>query len=297
MNNSNNKLYEATRQLTICIPAFNEEKSIEKVLKDVIKFAPNAEIIVVNDGSIDSTADIVKNFKEISLISNSTNLGYGASLKSAMRKSTRDLIVWFDSDGQHSAKDIEKVVLPLLNDKADCVIGSRPPHITSYQRKYGKKLIQFAVNLVAGEKILDFNSGLRCFRKNIILKYVHLLPNGFSASTTSTLIFIKRGYRIQFEKININERAGKSSVKFFRDGLRTFSTILNIFILFDSFKFFGIIGTGTLFIGLLYGLYMDFMNAMGFPVLGSTIMLFGFFTILIGVISEQITAIRKEKFE
>jgi glycosyltransferase involved in cell wall biosynthesis len=297
MKYSNNKVYDSTSQLTICIPAFNEEKVIEAVLNDVINFAPNSEIIVVDDGSVDLTADIVKKFNEVTLLSNFTNLGYGASLKYAMKKSTRDFILWFDSDGQHSAKDIEKVILPLLNDKADCVIGLRPRHKTSYQRKYGKKLIQFAANRVAGEKILDFNSGLRCFRKNIILKYIHLLPNGFSASTTSTLIFIKRGYRLQYEKISINERVGKSTIRFFRDGLRTFSTILNIFILFDSLKFFGIIGTGMLTIGLLYGLYFSFLNSMGFPVLGSTIMLFGFLTILFGIISEQITAIRKEKFE
>jgi glycosyltransferase involved in cell wall biosynthesis len=177
-------------KISIIIPTYNEANAVRNVLDQLIhgKYHQKYEIIFVNDGSIDKTADIIKEYPVI-LYNHHVNKGYGASIKTGIGKSKGDKIIILDSDGQHDPNYIDEIVT-LLN-QYDMVIGNRDEK--SYQvksRQAGKKLIRFVGEYLLEQKLPDYNSGFRGFDKKLINKMLHILPNGFSFSTTSTLALI-----------------------------------------------------------------------------------------------------------
>lgn len=284
--------------LSICIPAFNEGLSIRKTLEELREKFSDAEIIVVDDGSQDNTAKEVASVDGIKFLSHKYNKGYGASLKNAMRNSTGKYILWFDGDGQHRVEDIERLIRPVLDGEMDSTIGVRKgQYNASMKRIPGKLFLKYVAELLAREKLPDFNSGFRCFQAKIIKKYLHLLPDGFSASTTTTLLMIKRGYKTGYVDVISKSRLGSSSVKIFRDGFRTFHTIIRVIVLFEAFGFFSILSMLQIIPGLVYGVYLATMNASGFPVLAATMVISGVLTFFMGLLGDQISAIRKERFE
>jgi hypothetical protein len=141
------------------------------------------------------------------------------------------------------------------------------------------------------------NSGLRCFKKSIIKQYLHLLPDGFSASTTSTLLMMKRRYRLGYESIITKERIGTSSVKILRDGWSILQLIFRILILFEAFNFFTTLALIQIVTASIYGFYTAIVNKMGFPILAATIFISGILTFFMGLICDQIVSLRKERFE
>jgi glycosyltransferase involved in cell wall biosynthesis len=284
--------------VTICIPAFNEEESVGNTLRELRNEYPEAEIIVVNDGSTDNTEKIARSIPGVKVLSNSSNRGYGASLKMAMRNATGEIALWYDADGQHHAEDARKIVEPVLQGEQDAVIGVRRYTFKENPDRFpGKLILNFVAELIARRKVPDLNSGLRCFRLNIIKKYLHLLPDGFSASTTSTLLMMKRGYRVGYVDIVTKKRAGKSTVKIFQDGYRAVQLMLRILVLFEAFGFFTTMSLLQIIPGMIYGFYIAFSVQKGFPTLASIIVISGIFTFFMGVICDQITELRKEKFE
>jgi len=282
--------------LTICVPAYNEASGIKTTLEGLISKFQSAEIIVVDDGSTDETFELAKSVQGIVVLSHERNRGYGASLKTAIRHSKGKVIAWFDADGQHRLEDLEKIVQPVLADEMDMVIGARGEGSDiRMDRLPGKLLLKFVAELIVGESIPDLNSGLRCFKSDVIKRYLHLLPEGFSASTTSTLLMKKRGYRIEFLNIIANKRVGKSSVNMLHDGLATFGLILRILILFNALPFFSILGALQIFTGLLWGFW--YLSNGGFSVFASTLIISGMLTLFMGLICDQITELRKERLE
>lgn len=284
--------------LSICVPVFNEAAIIAQTIIELKTSFPGAEIIVVDDGSTDQSLSIMRQIQDIVVLSHARNIGYGGALKSAMRKASRRVIAWYDSDGQHTPEDLKNVVMPVLNDEKEAVIGVRSKDSdVRLDRLPGKVLLTIIAEMVVRETIPDLNSGLRCFRKDVIKKYLHLLPDGFSASTTSTLLMLKRGYRLGYVTITTNQRVGVSTVKMFRDGWRTITVILRILILFDAFNFFTGLASLQIVPGMIYGLFIAFTRKLGFPTLASTIVISGILTFFMGIICDQIVAMRKEKFE
>lgn len=285
-------------QLSICIPAFNEEKAIYDTITKLQRVVKDAEIIVVDDCSTDNTFDILSQIKNIKLIRNSRNLGYGGSLKTAIRNSKKQFIAWYDADGQHIPEDLINVVAPIIKGEKDAVIGVRTNNSDiRYDRLPGKFILKIISERVVDSKIPDLNSGLRCFKRNIISKYLHLFPNGFSASTTSTLIMMKRGYNIGYVPITTKKRIGKSYVKHFKDGFNTLKLILRIFILFDALSFFSKLSFIQILPALIYGIHTAYNNKLGFPILAATIIISGLLTFFIGLLCDQIVALRLERFE
>lgn len=282
--------------LTICVPAYNEAAGIKTTLEGLISKFREAEIIVVDDGSTDETFELAKSVEGVIVLSHGRNHGYGASLKTAIRYSKGKVIAWFDADGQHRPDDLEKIIQPVLADEMDMVIGARGEGSNvRMDRLPGKYILKFVAELTVGESIPDLNSGLRCFKSNVIKRYLHLLPEGFSASTTSTLLIKKRGYRIKFVNIIANKRVGKSSVNIAYDGLVTLGLILRILILFNALPFFFILGTLQIIPGLLWGLW--YLPSGGFSVFASTLIISGVLTFFMGLICDQITELRKERLE
>lgn len=286
------------KNLSVCIPAYNEAGVIGKTLRELREAIPEAEIIVVDDGSGDDTAAVAKSLPGIIVLSHNRNMGYGAAIKTAIRHASRGVVAWYDGDGQHSPTDLKKVAWPVLNGEKDVVIGVRDKSSDQVMvRMPGKLLLTAIAVLVAREPVPDLNSGLRCFRKEVINKYLHLLPDGFSASTTTTLLMMKRGYLIGYQPISTQRRFGKSTVKIFRDGWRTLQLIMRILILFEAFNFFTILAMLQVIPGTIYGVTKSFTQGLGFPTLASTVVISGVLTFFMGIICDQIVALRQEKFE
>lgn len=287
-------------ELSIVIPTYNEEEGISTTLEDLCGelAISEAEIIVVDDGSTDQTCDIVKRFPRVRLLKHNLNKGYGASISTGIKASNSRFIVWCDSDGQHSAEDVSRVAHTLRNEDLDYCIGARDK--SSYQttdRKMGRYALKLAVNVAAGQPVKDFNSGLRGFKRDVIRRYLHLLPKRFGASTTSTLIMIERGYSGQEIPIHVQSRLGKSTVNPILDGARTLLLVLRIFLLFKPLLFFGSIGLTLVIFGSIYGFTRAVLSRQGFPVFAALIIIFGLQSLFFGLLADQISAVRREKFD
>ena len=170
--------------VSIIIPAFNEEEAIFNVVSDLKNNLPKTEIIIVNDGSTDKTLSKIQDLN-IQIIHHPYRLGYGASLRSGVEQSTKKYVLFCDADGQHRAKDVIKLIEKC--EKYDMVIGSRNKNShKQMNRLLGKTALRWLANFLMGMKIPDLNSGLRIVKKNILEQYIHLTPHGFSFSTTCT---------------------------------------------------------------------------------------------------------------
>ena len=284
--------------LCVIIPAYNEEKGIENTVRDLRDACPEVEIVVVDDGSTDGTAASVRRVGGIRVLTHARNRGYGAALKTGMRNTARPCVAWYDADGQHRPEDLIAVVMPILQNKKDVVIGVRGQDSAKQRdRAAGKFVLNWVARLVSGERIPDLNSGLRCFSREMITRYLHLLPDGFSASTTSTLMALKRGYRVGYVPIVVKTRVGTSSVRMFSDGMSTLQLIVRIVVLFEAFKVFTVLGAALFLPGLVYGLVIALQQGRGFPTLAGTAVISGMLTFFMGIIADQVVELRKERFE
>jgi glycosyltransferase involved in cell wall biosynthesis len=290
---------EIGKYISIIMPAYNEEEGIVQTLQSLCaqEWLDGAEIIVVDDGSNDRTGEIAQSFPGIKIVRHPFNRGYGSAICTGVRASTRDFIFWFDSDGQHRVEDLQRVCSKLIDGRLEYCIGVRTD--LSYQdpdRKFGKWLIKQAVNFSVGKPVPDFNSGLRGFRQDILRRYLHLLPKGFGASTLTTLLMIEGDHYGAFVPIQAQPRLGKSTVKLFRDGMRTLQIILHIVLLFKPLKFFGILGISLIAMGLIYGFIKASMIHLGFPIFASLLIILGVQSFFFGLLCDQISAMRREKF-
>ncbi|MCB9015811.1 MAG: glycosyltransferase family 2 protein [Lentimicrobiaceae bacterium] len=287
---------ENSQQLaTIIIPAYNEETGIGPLLQKMISnnLHQKYEIIVVDDGSNDRTAEIVKQYP-VRLILHGTNKGYGAALKTGIRKALCNKVIMLDSDGQHDPSYID-IVYNMLADY-DMVIGERDS--TSHQvssRKSGKWIIRKTGEMLVDQKLPDYNSGMRGFQRDLILNLLHLMPNGFSFSTTSTLSFLKEGYSIGTFPINVVERVGRSSnVRFIKDGSKTFLLLFRIIMLFNPLKVFFPASLLFTFGGLVWGVNGYFFFGR-FPNTGMILITLGMFMFFFGLLADQIAILNRKK--
>lgn len=287
-------------ELSIIIPAYNESQSIGAVLQALCAepALDTAEIVVVDDGSTDDTCEQVRLFPRARLIQHRVNMGYGAAISHGVRACQGRFVIWFDADGQHQVQDLLSVARTMISENLDYCIGVREG--ASYQapgRALGKLILKIAVVLAAGHAVRDFNSGLRGFKREVIKRYLHLLPRGFGASTTTTLLMIERGYLGKEVPITTRNRFGVSSVNPLSDGIKTLMLVLRIFLLFKALFFFGGIGLIFILIGAIYGIIKARIVGLGFPVFSSILIVFGIQAIFFGLLADQISALRREKFE
>jgi glycosyltransferase involved in cell wall biosynthesis len=270
-------------KISVLIPAFNEEESIQDTVSRVKKAIPHAEIIVINDGSKDNTGKILEKLNEIKVITNPYNLGYGASLKKGLREASGDYIAITDADGTYPIEDLPK----LLKDipKFDMVVGSRTGknvHIPFF-RKPAKWFIGKLANFMSGKKIPDLNSGLRVFDSQKAKEFMKLYPSGFSFTTTITLAFLTNDYTINFIPINYFKRKGKSTIHPIKDFIGFITLIFRIIMNFRPIRFFLVPGIFLILAGISYGVWqvLNLPQGLGeFPVLlfitGLQIVLMGF---------------------
>jgi glycosyltransferase involved in cell wall biosynthesis len=234
----------------------------------------------------------------VTVISRERNRGYGAALKLGIRRSSRPYVAWYDADGQHRPEDLIGVSRAAIEGRYDMVIGVRGSgSARQTDRAVGKFVLYLVARMVSGVEIPDLNSGLRCFRRDVLVRYLHLLPDGFSASSTSTIMMHKMGFRVGYVPIVANARVGKSTVKIFGDGMRTLQLIFRIVVLFEAFKVFTGLGLALLVPGLVYGTVIALTHGQGFPTLAGTAIIAGLLTLFMGILADQVVELRKERFE
>ncbi|WP_299616377.1 glycosyltransferase family 2 protein [Pelagibius sp.] len=278
------------QNLSIVIPAFNEEDGILATLETLRGAFPAAEIIVVDDGSNDQTAERVAGFPEVKLLVHRFNRGYGGALKTGMSQASRELIAWFDADNEHRAEFLQAMVDQIEREKLAAVLGQRPKSV-SVVRGVGKYVIRLLARLLKVKSGSDLNCGLRVFRREVILPYIPVLPDSYSASLTSTIILIEQRYPFAFHPIEINQRIGQSKVAL-ADGFNTMLLVLRVITLFAPMRIFLRVSFNLLLLGLAYSLYIALTKGEGIPVLGAFVMLVGLLVGVLGLVADQISQLR-----
>jgi glycosyltransferase involved in cell wall biosynthesis len=288
--------------ISIIIPAYNVEGSIGNVLEGLRAWRDRAEIIVIDDGSTDRTAEIAER-AGVRVIRHRVNKGYGAALKAGIRAARGEVIVMMDSDGEHDAAQIQ-ALLDAMPDN-EMVVGARGKGSHApLLRRPGKWILSKVANYLAETNIPDLNSGLRAFRKDIVLRFMPILPNGFSFTTTLTLALFKEGYNIAYVPITTTPRVGKSTVDPIRDGINTLMLIIRIIALFDPIKVFLPMSIVLFLIGVAYwiasGVYRYASNivpAFHIPTGAMLMLLSAVIVFMFGILADQVSAMRREKYE
>lgn len=281
--------------LSIIIPAYNEEDGILTTLESLREYFPAAEIIVIDDGSQDATAQRVSAFPGVRLLQHHYNRGYGGALKTGMRASSRELIAWFDADNEHRADYLQRMVQRLQREKLAAVLGQRHKSV-SVVRGVGKYFIRMLARVLRVKSGSDLNCGLRVFKRDMILRYLAILPDTYSASLTSTIILVEQGFPFEFHPIETNSRIGNSKVAL-SDGFNTLLLVLRVITLFAPMRIFLQASLYLLGIGALYSFYIAIAKGAGIPVLGAFLMIGGLLVGILGLIADQISQIRLSSLE
>ena len=208
-------------QISIVIPAKNEGRNLEGLLPRVRKAQPDAEIIIVNDGSSDDTAAIASQHGA-RVLEHPYSMGNGAAIKTGARHAQGQIIVFMDGDGQHDPNDISRL-LAKFEEGYEMVVGARQTDThASLSRRIGNSLYNKLASIMTGYRIDDLTSGFRAVRARHFRKFLYLLPNGFSYPTTSTMAFFRSGLPVAYVPIRATSRGGKSHIRLLRDGTRFF---------------------------------------------------------------------------
>ena len=275
--------------VAIIIPAMNEEASIAGVVTRLRDLATWHEIIVVDDGSTDATLSRAHD-AGARVIRHPYNKGNGAAVKTGIRHARADYILIADGDGQHRPEDARRIVERL--GEFDLVIGARDARTqATLARRAGNATLNALASYLTGRPVPDLTSGLRGARRECLLEFIHLLPNGFSTPTTTTLAFMKAGYNVAFEPTAASRRTGRSKIRFTRDGARFFLILLKVITLFSPLRVFLPISAAAFLVGALYGAWTATMYGR-IPNGAVILILFAVVVFLVGLVSEQITSLR-----
>lgn len=278
------------------IPAFNEAGGIGPTLEQLSASVPGAEIIVVDDGSSDGTAGIVEKNSNVTLIRHGFNRGYGAALKTGMANASRPLVAWFDADNEHRVNDLISMIALLRDGQLAAVIGQRTSGGASAVRGVGKAVILMLARSLGFRGGSDMNCGLRVFRTEVISRYLPLLPNGYSASMTSLLVMLERGYPIGYHPVELAARIGTSKVTI-RAGFASLLLVMRVIMMFAPIRIFLPVALVLFGIGGFYSVTLAIASGEGFPTLGTFILLAGLMIGMLGLIADQISQMRLAQYE
>jgi len=279
--------------ISIILPAKNEAAALRGLLPHLRSAQPEAEIIVVDDGSSDDTPALCRQHG-VKCLSAPYSMGNGASIKRGARAATGDILVFMDADGQHSPDHIP-ALLARLDEGYDMVVGSRS---WSDQAGVGRGLANTLYNRVAtwmtGFKVVDLTSGFRAVRADKFREFIHLLPNGFSYPTTITMAFFRSAYSVDYYPIAVAARIGKSHIRPLRDGMRFLLIIFKIATLYSPLKLFVPVGFSFFALGLMRYIY-TYLTDHRFTNMSLLLFSAAVIVFLIGLISEQITALTYQR--
>ena len=275
--------------LSIIIPAKNEAQNLKLLLPEIRSRHPQAELIVVDDGSTDTTRDIAVS-SGARCIRHNYSVGNGGAIKTGARAASGEILVFLDGDGQHQPEDIQK----LLDQKKlgfDMVIGARSSKSqASFGRLVANRLYNRFASIMTGRTIKDLTSGFRAVDARKFKQFLYLLPNGFSYPTTITMAFFRSGYQVDYFPITTLPRSGHSKISIFRDGVRFLLIILKIGALFSPMRLFLPISMAMFFTGIGYYLY-TFITSGRFTNMSALLITSALLVFLIGIVSEQISSL------
>lgn len=278
--------------VTIVIPARNEADTIVNVVAGLRAVASWREILVVDDGSTDLTGDRAR-AAGATVIRHPYNKGNGAAVKTGIRHAEGEYVLIIDADGQHPPEETRRLVERL--GEFDLVVGARASSTqASPGRRAGNALLNRLAGYLTGRPIPDLTSGFRAARRECLREFIHLLPNGFSTPTTTTLAFIRAGYNVAFEPIEARQRVGQSHVHFARDGAKFFLILLKIITIFSPLRIFVPVSVFSFAVGVLYGLW-TVVTVGRIPNGAVLLILFAVVVFLVGLVSEQVSSLRFER--
>jgi glycosyltransferase involved in cell wall biosynthesis len=280
-------------KVSVIIPVYNEAESIGDLVSDIVSRYPNFDVIVIDDGSTDVTADEAQK-AGARVYSHPYNIGNGAAIKSGIRLADGDILVFLDGDGQHNPEDIEKLLEHV--PKFDMVVGARSGgDQASFGRAFANKAYNLFASYVAKFTIMDLTSGFRAVKANIAKSFVYLLPNTYSYPATITLGVLRGGMSVKYISIKMRKRkTGKSNIKLFQDGVRFFMIITRICTLYSPMRVFLPVSFTMFLLGVANYLYTyiahnRFTNMSVFMFVAAIIIF------MMSLISEQICQMRFER--
>jgi glycosyltransferase involved in cell wall biosynthesis len=276
---------------SLVVPAFNEAPSIRPLIAALRGAATWHEVVVIDDGSTDATAEEAT-AAGARVIRHPYNKGNGAAVKTGIRQATGRFILIVDADGQHRPTDAARLVSRL--DAYDLVIGarSRRSHATLV-RRLGNEALNRIAGYLTERPVPDLTSGFRAAKRECLLEFLHLLPNGFSTPTTTTLAFMKAGYSVCFEPVEAAPREGRSKIELGRDGVRFFMILLKVITIFSPLRIFLPLSVAAFLLGAAYALWTIVTQS---HVTNSSVLLIlmSIIIFLVGLVSEQISSLRFE---
>jgi glycosyltransferase involved in cell wall biosynthesis len=277
---------------SIVVPAYNEEQSVGALVTALRAAAPWHEILVVDDASTDDTAARAA-AAGARVVRHPYNKGNGAAVKTGIRQATGAFVLIMDADGQHQPADALRLVARL--DVFDLVVGARASWTQATPaRRIGNEILNELATYLTEQRIPDLTSGFRAARRDCLLEFIHLLPNGFSTPTTTTLAFIKAGYSVAFEPIEAAARRGSSKIRLGADGARFLLIVLKVITLFSPLKIFLPVSLASFAFGAAYAVWTIATQS---HVTNSSVLLILLSVIifLVGLVSEQISSLRFER--
>jgi glycosyltransferase involved in cell wall biosynthesis len=276
---------------SVIIPAFNEARSIGALVDDLRVAAPWHEILVIDDGSHDETGQRASE-SGARVLSHPYNKGNGAAIKTGIRQATGAFVLILDADGQHRPADAVRLVAEL--GTYDLVIGARSPGSQAgAARRAGNAALNWIASFLTEQPISDLTSGFRAARRESLLEFVHLLPNGFSTPTTTTLAFMKAGYSVRFVPIEAGRRQGPSHIRLASDGVGFVVILLKVITIFSPMRIFLPVSGAAFIIGAAYAAWTILTQS---HVTNSSVLLILLSVVifLVGLVSEQISSLRFE---
>lgn len=278
---------------SVIIPAYNESGSIVRVIREIFVLFPNSEVIVVDDGSTDDTADLaIKAGAKV--LKHPYNMGNGAAVKTGMREAKNPIFITMDADGQHDPKDIQRLVERM--DFFDMAVGERSfKSQATAKRAIGNIVYNSFASYITSFKVKDLTSGFRAVKREVALEALPLFPNTYSYPTTLTLVTLKSGFSVSYVPIVVKKRQwGKSGINLIQDGVKFLMIMIKITTLYSPLRVFLPMSLLLFFFGIMNYGYTFFYGGR-FTNMSAVFFLSGLVTFMMGVISEQICQMRYEK--
>lgn len=276
-------------KLSIILPAKNEASTLAQVLPSLKERFPDGEIIVVNDGSTDGTAEVAS-AHEVQVVTHPYSMGNGAAVKTGARNAGGDVLIFMDADGQHDPEDISNL-LAKLDEGYDMVVGARglSDHAGSH-RGIANLVFNQLASWMVNHRVEDLTSGFRAVWADKFRRFLYLLPNAFSYPTTITMSFFRAGFRVAYVPVTMPRRNGRSHIRPLRDGVRFLLIIIKIGTLYSPLKLFLPVSATFFAAGLGYYIY-TYVTSHRFTNMSALLFIASILVFLIGIVSEQISAL------
>lgn len=285
--------------VSVILPVYNEvghlAQEVDRVHAGFVGSDLSYEVIVIDDGSTDGSAELERTLDGVVLVQFERNRGSGAVRHIGTEMARGDIVVWTDVDMTYPNDEIPKLVASM--EGADHVVGARRTEEGTIKvlRAPAKWAIRQLAQWLTGQKIPDLNSGFRAFRRDVARQFLHLLPNGFSCVTTLTIAFLTNGYNVRYVPIDYAERAGVSKFHWWTDSRKYILQIVRMTLLYEPLRVLGPPGAVLLSIGLGKALYDAITDPIIIAINTIVILLVASLVLLVGLLSDLIVQVNRPR--